>query len=130
MHGFGLVLRLNVPVNNFSAMSGRSHRFLGITSTFSGSNYVFDQRHNTADVDIEPPTSRSGVRGSTTRPPRSPKSRPSCGKSRPICGNGLRNRPSCGNRPSCESYKCKKKCRRKLKGLSYSAIFFFCQKAF
>ena len=28
------VLRLNVPVNNFSVMSGRSHRFLGITSTF------------------------------------------------------------------------------------------------
>ena len=23
------VLRLNVPVNNFSVMSGRSHRFLG-----------------------------------------------------------------------------------------------------
>ena len=29
------VLRLNVvPVNNFSVMSGRRHRFLGITSTF------------------------------------------------------------------------------------------------
>ena len=26
--------RLYVPVNNFSVMSGRSHRFLGITSTF------------------------------------------------------------------------------------------------
>ena len=25
---------LNVPVNNFSAMSGRSYRFMGITSTF------------------------------------------------------------------------------------------------
>ena len=24
----------NVPVNNFSVMSGRSHRFLGIASTF------------------------------------------------------------------------------------------------
>ena len=24
-----IVLRLNVPVNNFSVMSGRSHRFLG-----------------------------------------------------------------------------------------------------
>ena len=32
---FGLVLlRFNVPVNNFSVMSGRSHRFLGIYSTF------------------------------------------------------------------------------------------------
>ena len=27
-------LRLYIPVNNFSVMSGRSHRFLGITSTF------------------------------------------------------------------------------------------------
>ena len=25
---------LNAPVNNFSVMLGRSHRFLGITSTF------------------------------------------------------------------------------------------------
>ena len=30
IHGFCLfVLRLNVPVNNFSVISGRSHRFLG-----------------------------------------------------------------------------------------------------
>ena len=29
---FGFGLRLYVPVNNFSVMSGRSHRFLGITS--------------------------------------------------------------------------------------------------
>ena len=28
------VLRFNVPVNNFSIMSGWSHRSLGITSTF------------------------------------------------------------------------------------------------
>ena len=27
-------LILNVPVNNFTVMLGRSHRFLGITSTF------------------------------------------------------------------------------------------------
>ena len=36
---FGLVwfgLMLNVPVNNFSVMLGRSHCFLGITSTFGG----------------------------------------------------------------------------------------------
>ena len=32
------VLMLNIPVNNFSVMSGRSHRFLGITSTFRGVN--------------------------------------------------------------------------------------------
>ena len=29
---------LNIPVNNFSVMSGRSHRFLSITSTFQGVN--------------------------------------------------------------------------------------------
>ena len=28
-----IVLRFNVPVNNFSVMSGRSQRFLGLTST-------------------------------------------------------------------------------------------------
>ena len=28
------MLRFNVPVNNFSVMSGLSHCFLGITSTF------------------------------------------------------------------------------------------------
>ena len=33
------------------------------------------QRHNTAEVDIEPPTSRSGVRHSTTEPPCSPESK-------------------------------------------------------
>ena len=27
---------LNVPVNNFAVMLGRSHRFLDITSTFGG----------------------------------------------------------------------------------------------
>ena len=27
-------LRFYIPVNNFSVMSGQSHRFLGITSTF------------------------------------------------------------------------------------------------
>ena len=33
-----VLLRLNAPVNNFSVMSGRSHSFLGITSTFQGVN--------------------------------------------------------------------------------------------
>ena len=31
--GWLVGLRLYTPVNNFSVMSGRSHRFLGITST-------------------------------------------------------------------------------------------------
>ena len=34
---------LNVPVSNFSVMSGRSHHFIGITSTFMGSKCVFAQ---------------------------------------------------------------------------------------
>ena len=33
---FWFCLMLNVPVNNFSVMLGRSHCFLGITSTFGG----------------------------------------------------------------------------------------------
>ena len=32
------VLMFNVQVNNFSVMSGRSHHFLGITSTSQGVN--------------------------------------------------------------------------------------------
>ena len=70
------VLRLNVPVNNFSVMSGRSHRFLGswvINQYFRGVKCLA-QGHHTAAVGIEPPTSRSGVRHSTTEPPRSPMS--------------------------------------------------------
>ena len=31
---FSIMLRLYAPVSNFSVMSGRSHCFLGITSTF------------------------------------------------------------------------------------------------
>ena len=33
---FLVCLKLNVPVNNFSVMLGRSHRFLGINSTLGG----------------------------------------------------------------------------------------------
>ena len=62
------VLRLNVPVNNFSVMSGRSQV---INQYFRGVKCLA-QGHNTAAVGIEPPTSRSGVRHSTTEPPRSP----------------------------------------------------------
>ena len=65
-----VVLRLNVPVNNFSVMSGRSHRFLG-NQYFRGVKCLA-QGHNTAAVGFEPRTSRSGVRHSTTEPPRSP----------------------------------------------------------
>ena len=56
------VLMLEVSVNNFSVMSGQSHHFLGITSTFRAVNVSFTQGHNTAEVGIEPLTSRSGIR--------------------------------------------------------------------
>ena len=39
------VLRLNVPVNNFSVMSGRSKRFLGLTSTVG--RMCLAEGHNT-----------------------------------------------------------------------------------
>ena len=77
---FGLML--NVPVNNFSVMLGRSHRFLCITSTFffffffffwGGGGIYLAQEHNTVTrVGLDPPTSGSGVRGvnhQATAPP-------------------------------------------------------------
>ena len=39
------MLRLNVPVNNFSVMSGRSKRFLGLTSTVG--RMCLAEGHNT-----------------------------------------------------------------------------------
>ena len=50
-----IMLMLNIPVNNFLVMSGQSHHFLGITSTFRGVNVSL---------------LKDGV--STTRPPHSP----------------------------------------------------------
>ena len=63
---WGLVgwLILNVPVNNFSVMLGRSHRFLGITSTFWGVNVPCSRtQHGLTRVRLEPLTSGSGVQG-------------------------------------------------------------------
>ena len=65
---------LNVPVNNFSVMFGRSHRFLCITGIFFfffffflggvGGGICLAQGHNTATrVGFEPPTSGFRVRG-------------------------------------------------------------------
>ena len=73
---FGLML--NVPVNNFSVMLGRSHRFLDINSTFfffffGGGGICFAQGHNTATrVGLEPPTSGSRVRGVNHQAKRAP----------------------------------------------------------
>ena len=66
-----VLLRLNVPVNNFfqscwDGATASSYQY------FSGSKRVCAQENNTAEVGIEPPTSRSGVRGSTTSTSRSP----------------------------------------------------------
>ena len=66
-----VVLRLNVPVNNFSVMSGRAIASWVINQYFRGVRCLA-QGHNTAEVGLEPRTSRSGVRHSTTEPPRSP----------------------------------------------------------
>ena len=45
-------------------MLGRSHRFLGITSTFWGVNVPCARtQHGLTRVGLEPPTSGSGVRG-------------------------------------------------------------------
>ena len=45
-------------------MLGRSHRFLGITSTFWGVNKPCSRtQHGLTQAGLEPPTSGSGVRG-------------------------------------------------------------------
>ena len=64
---------LNVPVNNFSVMLGRSHRFLGITSTLGGGGgkYVLlkdTTRRPEWGSNPRPLDPESEV--STTRPPR------------------------------------------------------------
>ena len=65
------VLRLNVPVNNFSVMSDGATASWVINQYFQGVKCLA-QGHNMAAVGFEPPTSHSGVRHSTTEPPRSP----------------------------------------------------------
>ena len=66
-------LRLIFPVNDFSVMSGRSHRFLGITcvtSTFWKVNVSCSRIQHGDLSEDRTPTSRSDIRRSTTRPPR------------------------------------------------------------
>ena len=62
------VLRLNVPVNNFSVMSGLNQYFRGVKCLAQG--------HNTAEVGFEPRplAPESDTLHSTTEPPRSPNS--------------------------------------------------------
>ena len=63
-----LVLRFNVPVNNFSVMLGRNHRFLGINQYFRELMCLAQEDNRVTLVGIEPRTSRFGVQRSTTRP--------------------------------------------------------------
>ena len=57
-----LVLRLNVPVNNFSVMSGQSHQFLGNKPVLSGSKVSCSRtqhsggRFRTPDLSLQSPT--------------------------------------------------------------------------
>ena len=64
------VLRLNIPVNNFSSCRDGAIASWVINQYFRGVKCLA-QGHNTVAVGFEPPTSRSGVRHSTTEPPRS-----------------------------------------------------------
>ena len=66
-----VVLRLNVPVNNFQSCRDGAIASWVINQYFRGVKCLA-QGHNTAAVGLEPRTSRSGVRHSTTEPPRSP----------------------------------------------------------
>ena len=68
-------LRLYVSVNHFSVMSGWSHRFLGITSTFGEVNVSCSRIQHGDPSEDRTPTSRSYIlyiRCSSTRPRRLP----------------------------------------------------------
>ena len=69
--GWLVVLRLNGPVNNFQSCRDGAIASWVINQYFRGVKCLA-QGHNTAAVGLEPRTSRSGVRHSTTEPPRSP----------------------------------------------------------
>ena len=70
---FGLVcLMLNVPVNNFSVMLGRSHRFLGITSTFGGKYVLLKDTTRRPEWGSNPRSLNPESEVLTTRPPRPP----------------------------------------------------------
>ena len=64
-----------MPQSTIFSHVGKEPPHPGYYQYFSGSKCVFDQVHNTAEVSIEPPTSRSEVINSTTWPSRSPFSR-------------------------------------------------------
>ena len=67
---FRFVLFLfNVPVNNFTVMSGWSNRFLGIISTLLDVNVSCSRTQHGDPSEDQTTTSHSGFRRSTTRPP-------------------------------------------------------------
>ena len=63
-------LMLNVPVNNFSVMLGRSHRFLGITSTFGGKYVMLKDTTRPPEWGLNPRPLDLESEVITTRPPR------------------------------------------------------------
>ena len=71
---FGLML--NAPMNNFSVMLGRSHRFLSITSTFGGKYVLLKDTTRQPELDSNPgllnPESEVLTEVLTTRPSRPP----------------------------------------------------------
>ena len=71
--GWLVVLRLNVPSQSTIFQSCRDGAIASwvINQYFRGVKCLA-QGHNTAEVGLEPRTSRSGVQHSTTEPPRSP----------------------------------------------------------
>ena len=78
-HTWLVVLLLNIPVTNFSVMSGWRHYFLSVTRTL-GEEMCLPEGHNTAEiilylhVGVDPYISCSGIIDSTNRAPHSPKS--------------------------------------------------------
>ena len=48
------MLRLNIPVNNFSVMLGWSHHFLGLYYQYFRRIKCLAQGHNMAEIGLEP----------------------------------------------------------------------------
>ena len=67
---FWVGLMLNVPVNNFSVMLGRSHRFLGISSTFGGKYVLLKDTTRRPEWGSNPRPLDPESEVFTTRPPR------------------------------------------------------------
>ena len=65
-------LMLNIPVNNFSVVLGRSHRFLGITSILGGKYVLLKDRTQRPEWGLNPRPLDPQSKVLTTRPPGPP----------------------------------------------------------